>query len=168
MEKEPQEPRDDCWHHRDRRSCLSPAPCLLRTLHAKQAPALSSPRVERHHRWDPRRCQLALFRLTTFHNPRDFHAALTNRTESSFAASWELAKIRTETSELRQRHLRPEPEEKAQKLQDLQLRPQQSSFSRRKVNYSANTYPQARRPRCWEAGSCLCGWALGTKGSCLQ
>lgn len=49
------------------------------------------------------------------------------------AASWELAEIRAETSELRQRHLHPEPEEKQKSFRICSSHPDREAFEDTKL-----------------------------------
>lgn len=74
-----------------------------------------------------------LFRLTMFHNPRGWHAELTNGVRGFFAASWELAEIHMETSELWQHHLGPEPEEKQKSFRICSSDPDKEAFEDTKL-----------------------------------
>lgn len=74
-----------------------------------------------------------LLRLMTYHIPRDCHAALTCRARAFSAASWELAEIHAETSELRQRHLQPGPEEKQKSFRTCSSHPDREAFEDTKL-----------------------------------
>lgn len=90
----PKEPREGFWWspwHRGIGSCLSPAtwhcsgpPTLSKQLRGRGTPLMGS--------------QETLFRLTTLHNPRDCHAALTSGARCFSAASCEPTETHMETS----------------------------------------------------------------------
>jgi len=74
-----------------------------------------------------------LFRLLTFHNPGDGHVALTDGARGFSSASWELAEIHTETSELWQCHLGPGSEAKQKSFGICSSDPNKDAFGDMKL-----------------------------------